>query len=122
MAFPAGMARTMVTDLTGTIPSRTRRIRIISNLKIYWDAVRIDQTPPVEGIRVEEVPLATASLAFLGYPKEIRLQPASDTVYSYSQRSLTGPYARAAGNYTRYGDVKKLLGAVDDKFAVFGTR
>ncbi len=121
MGFPAGLARTMVTDLTGKIPAGTRRIRIMSNLKIYWDAVRIDQTPPVEGIRVEEVPLATASLAFLGYPKEIRLQPATDTVYSYSQRSPTGPYARAAGNYTRYGDVKELLTAADDKFAVFGS-
>jgi tetratricopeptide (TPR) repeat protein len=121
MGFPAGLARTMVTDLTGKIPAGTRRIRIISNLKIYWDAVRIDQTPPVESIKVEEVPLATASLAFLGYPKEIRLQPASDTVYSYSHRSPTGPYARAAGNYTRYGDVKNLLGAADDQFAVFGS-
>jgi hypothetical protein len=121
MGFPAGLARTMVADLTGKIPAGTRRIRIISNLKIYWDAVRIDQTPPVEGIKVEEVPLTTASLAFLGYPKEIRLQPASDTVYSYSHRSPTGPYARAAGNYTRYGDVKNLLGAADDQFAVFGS-
>ena len=121
MGFPAGLARTMVADLTGKIPAGTRRIRIVSNLKIYWDAVRIDQTPPVEGIKVAEVPLATASLAFLGYPKEIRLQPASDTVYSYSHRSPTGPYARAAGNYTRYGDVKNLLGSADDQFAVFGS-
>jgi tetratricopeptide (TPR) repeat protein len=121
MGFPAGLARTMVADLTGKIPAGTRRIRIVSNLKIYWDAVRIDQTPPVDGIRVEEVPLATAALAFLGYPKEIRLQPATDTVYSYSQRSPTGPYARAAGNYTRYGDVKDLLSAADDKFVVFGS-
>ena len=121
MGFPAGLARTMVTDLTGKIPAGTRRIRIVSNLKIYWDRVRIDQTAESKNIRVSEVPLATAKLAFLGYPKEIRLQPASDTVYSYSHRSLTGPYARAAGNYTRYGDVKNLLKRSDDKFAVFGS-
>ena len=42
-------------------------------------------------------------------------------MYSYSHRSLTGPYARAAGNYTRYGDVKNLLGSADDQFAVFGS-
>jgi tetratricopeptide (TPR) repeat protein len=121
MGFPAGLARTMVADLTRKIPAGTKRIRIVSNLKIYWDAVRIDQTPRVDGIQVNEVPLATASLAFLGYPKEIRLQPASDTVYSYAHRSATGPYARAAGNYTRYGDVKTLLGSADDQFAVFGS-
>jgi tetratricopeptide (TPR) repeat protein len=121
MGFPAGLARTMVADLTGKLPAGTRRIRIVCNLKIYWDAVRIDQTPAVDGIKVQEVPLATASLAYLGYPKEIRLQPATDTVYSYTERSMSGPYAHAAGNYTRYGDVKNLLGSVDDKFAVFGS-
>jgi hypothetical protein len=121
MGFPAGLARTMVTDLTGKLPAGTRRIRIVSNLKIYWDRVRIDQTPAVHDVRVSEVPLATADLAFLGYPQEIRRNPASDTVYSYSDRSPTGPYAHAAGNYTRYGDVKDLLRRSDDKFAVFGT-
>lgn len=121
MGFPAGLARAMVTDLTGKIPPGTRRIRIVTNLKIYWDTVRIDQTPDVSDVRVNEVPLATAELAFLGYPKEIRLHPASDTVYSYTRRSPTGPYARAAGNYTRYGDVKDLLSAADDKFSVFGS-
>jgi len=121
MGFPAGLARTMVTDLTGKVPAGTRRIRIVSNLKIYWDRVRIDQTPEQKDVRVSEVPLATAELAFLGYPKEIRLHPASDTVYSYTHRSPSGPYARAAGNYTRYGDVKNLLIRSDDKFTVFSS-
>ncbi len=121
MGFPAGLARTMIIDLTGKLPTGTRRIRIVSNLKIYWDRVRIDQTPDEKDVRVSEVPLATAELAFLGYPKEIRLRPASDTMYSFSHRSLTGPYAHAAGNYTRYGDVKNLLTHSDDKFAVFSS-
>jgi tetratricopeptide (TPR) repeat protein len=121
MGFPAGLERTMVTELTGKLLAGTRRIRIVSNLKIYWDAIRIDQTPDTEQVHVYEVPLATASLAFLGYPREIRLQPASDTTYSYTQRSMTGPYARAAGNYTRFGDVRELLGAADDRFVVFGS-
>ncbi len=121
MGFPAGLARTMVTDLTGKIPAGARRIRIVSNLKIYWDSVRIDQTPEQKDVRISEVPLATAELAFLGYPKEIRLHPASDTVYSYTHRSSTGPYAHAAGNYTRYGDAKNLLSRSDDKFTVFSS-
>lgn len=121
MGFPAGLERTMVADLSGKLPPGTRRIRIVSNLKIYWDAVRIDQTPDAREIHTAEVPLAKASLEFLGYPREIRLAPASDTVYSFTDRSMTGPYARAEGNYTRYGDVLGLLGAVDDRFVVFGS-
>jgi Tfp pilus assembly protein PilF len=121
MGFPAGLARTMVADLTGKLPAGTRRIRIVNNLKIYWDAIRIDQTLEQKTSHVREVPLARASLDFLGFPKEIRLTPASDTVYSYAKRSKTGPYARAAGNYTRYGDMKSLLEAADDRFAIFSS-
>jgi len=121
MGFPAGLERTMVADLTGKLPAGTRRIRIVNNLKIYWDAIRIDQTPEQNTWRVTPVPLARASLDFLGFPKETRLTPASDTVYSYAKRSRTGPYVRAAGNYTRYGDVKSLLGAADDRFAIFSS-
>ena len=121
MGFPAGLERTMVSDLTGKLPQGTRRIRIVTNLKIYWDAIRIDQTLDNSQVRVSEVPLANAALAFLGYPKEIRLHPASDTTYSYSRRSMSGPYARAAGNYTRFGDVRALLDAADDRFVVFGS-
>ena len=121
MGFPAGLERTMVADLTGKIPPGTRRIRIVNNLKIYWDAIRIDQTPDARDLRVSEVPLTNASLDFLGFPREQRLSPASDTTYSYTHRSKTGPYARAAGNYTRYGDVRELLRASDDRFTVFGS-
>jgi tetratricopeptide (TPR) repeat protein len=121
MGFPAGLERTMTTDLTGKLPPGTRSIRIVNNLKIYWDAIRIDQTPDPQDIRVTEVPLADAALDFLGYPREIRLTPASDTTYSYAQRSMTGPYARAAGNYTRYGDVHDLLQKSDDRFVVFSS-
>jgi len=121
MGFPAGLERTMIADLTGKIPAGTRHIRIANNLKIYWDAIRIDQTPEQKKSRVTEVSLINASLDFLGFPKEIRLTPASDTVYSYSSRSKTGPYGRAAGNYTRYGDVKSLLRAADDRFVIFSS-
>jgi hypothetical protein len=121
MGFPAGLERTMIADLTGKIPVGTRRIRIVNNLKIYWDAIRIDQTSDALDMRVAQVPLLKAALDFVGYPREVRLTPASDTTYSYSHWSMTGPYAHAAGNYTRYGDVFDLLRASDDRFVVFGS-
>jgi tetratricopeptide (TPR) repeat protein len=121
MGFPAGLERTMVADLTGKLPAGTRRIRIVNNLKIYWDAIQVDQTPDLREVRVAQVPLAKAALDFVGYPRETRLKPASDTIYSYSHRSMTGPYVHAAGNYTRYGDVFDLLQASDDRFVVFGS-
>ena len=121
LGFPAGLARTMVGDLTGKLPPGTRRIRIVTNLRTYWDQVLIDDTPDSHSYRVWEAPLASAALDFLGYPREIAGNPRSDVVYSYSARSRTAPYARAAGNYTRYGDVRALLQAADDRFVVFAS-
>ncbi|HXM97245.1 MAG TPA: FG-GAP-like repeat-containing protein [Candidatus Dormibacteraeota bacterium] len=121
LGFPAGMERTMIAEMSGKIPAGTRRIRIWNNLEIYWDAVRIDQTPEVKDVRVSEVPLARAALDFFGFPRETKLKPASDVVYSFTHRSATGPYARAAGSYTRYGDVHDLLRAADNRFAVFSS-
>src|SRR5207247_3900794 len=93
LGFPAGLERTMVADLTGKLPAGTRRIRIVNNLKIYWDAIRIDQTAEVRDVRVAQVPLAKAALDFVGYRRETRLKPDSDTIYSHSHRSTTGLHA-----------------------------
>ena len=45
MGFPAGGPRTMTADLSGKLPRGTRRIRITTNLQIYWDSILIDRTP-----------------------------------------------------------------------------
>ena len=42
--FPAGLERTIVVDLTGKLPAGTRRIRLVTNLEIYWDQVLIDNS------------------------------------------------------------------------------
>jgi tetratricopeptide (TPR) repeat protein len=45
MGFPAGGPRTMTADLTGKLPRGTRKIRITTNLQVYWDSILIDRTP-----------------------------------------------------------------------------
>ncbi len=121
LGFPAGLARTMVADLTGRLPAGTKRVRILTNLKIYWDQILLDSTPDANLTRLSEVPLAAAALGFHGYPREVRGEPSSDIRYVYEEVSRTGPYARHAGNYTRYGDALELLGAADDRFVIFGS-
>lgn len=118
--FPAGLERTIVVDLTGKLQQGTRRIRIITNLQIYWDQVLIDQSTHAQ-TRTTEVPLASATLHFRGYPKQIDLASPGDLDYNYSMVSLTGPFQRERGNYTRMGDVTPLLRTVSDRFVIFGS-
>jgi hypothetical protein len=44
MGFPAGGPRTMTADLTRKLPKGTRKIRITTNLQIYWDSILVDRT------------------------------------------------------------------------------
>ncbi len=124
MGFPAGGARTMTADLTGKLPLGTRRIRMVTNLQIYWDDIlvsRTDQGHREDQSRVTAVPLARAELGFHGFPLKIEDQPPGNVKYIYEKTSATGPYTRPAGAYTRYGDVRPLLESLDDKFVVFGS-
>ena len=40
--------------------------------------------------------------------------------FDFHDAAATGPYARPAGLYTRYGDVAPLLDDADDRFAILG--
>jgi hypothetical protein len=118
--FPAGLRRTIVADLTRKLPRGTEKIRITTNLQIYWDQILIDHSPQTEA-RVSEVPLASAQLRFHGYPREIAHNEHGDISYVYEQVSATGPYTHQNGAYTRFGDVKKSIANSDDRFVIFGS-
>lgn len=123
MGFPAGLPRTIIVDLTGKLPQQTRRIRIRTNLQIYWDQILVDNGPKQpNGIKITELPLASATLGFRGYPRQVEgeIIP-GDLTYYYDQASTTGPFSQFRGSYTRYGDVTSLLQHVDDRFVIFGT-
>ncbi len=118
--FPAGLQRTIVIDLTGKLPAGAHRIRLMSNLEIYWDQVLIDQSSGAQA-RTTEVPLASATLHFRGYPRQIEGASPGDLDYDYDRISLTGPFQRERGSYTRLGDVTVLVRGIDDRFAIFGS-
>jgi hypothetical protein len=122
MGFPAGLPRDTVADLSGKLPVGSTRIRITTNLQIYWDRILFDTTDDGSAsTTVHEVPLRRASLAFHGYPRAIEGRTPGDLRYIYEDVSRSGPYAHEIGAYTRYGDVRDLLTRADDKFVVFGS-
>jgi hypothetical protein len=120
VGFPAGLERTIVVDLTGKLPAGARKIRLQTNLEIFWDQVLIDNSAEA-AVHTTEVPLAQATLHFRGYPKQIDLASDGDLDYDYDSVSLTGPFQRERGSYTRLGDVTALVNGIDDRFAIFGS-
>jgi hypothetical protein len=126
MGFPAGGPRTMTADLTGKLPIGTQKIRVTTNLQIYWDSILISRTPQAfrdetQSPRLTPVPLVHADLGYHGFPLKIEGSPPGNVQYIYEKASATGPYTRPIGTYTRYGDVLPLLTALDDQSVVFGS-
>jgi tetratricopeptide (TPR) repeat protein len=118
--FPAGLERTIVVDLTGKLPAGTRRIRLVTNLEIYWDQVLIDNHAEAQS-RTTEIPLTLATEHFRGYPKQIEGASPGELDYDYDLVSLTGPFQHQRGNYTHFGDVTALVKSIDDRYAIFGS-
>ena len=125
MGFPAGGPRTMTADLGGKLPPGTQKIRITTNLQIYWDNILVSRTSQhqdkTRSPRLTPLPLVRADLGFHGFPLKIEGSPLGNVQYVYEKVSAIGPYTRPAGTYTRYGDVLPLLTALDDKLVVFGS-
>jgi hypothetical protein len=87
MGFPAGGPRTMTADLTGKLPLGTQKIRITTNLQIYWDSILINRTPQevappsrrLLGRSAEgETPLQQARGRLSGQPAEPALSERSE--------------------------------------------
>jgi Flp pilus assembly protein TadD len=122
MGFPAGLPRSTVADLTGKLPKGSKRVRITTNLQIYWDQILVDDTPDQEtSVKVTPLSLAAAKLDFHGYPRMVEGRSPGDLKFIYEEVSPTGPFARPIGAYTRPGDVRDLLLDSDDRFVVFGS-
>ncbi len=120
VGFPAGLERTIVVNLTDKLPEGSRRIRLVSNLEIYWDQVLIDDHAEAEA-RTSEIPLSLATLHFRGYPTQIEGASPGDLNYDYDRVSISGPFQHQRGSYTRMGDVTALLKSIDDHFVIFGS-
>jgi hypothetical protein len=116
------LPRTIVVDLTGKLPEGARRIRITTNLQIYWDQVLVDNGPDEsKRARQTELPLAIAHLAFRGYPQQVDGETPGDLTYRYDRISATGPFQWQRGSYTHYGNVTLLLSKPDNHYVIFGS-
>jgi hypothetical protein len=118
--FPAGLPRTM----TLVLPPAARaagRFRLRHTMQIYWDQV-FAATDAAAGRRLAThvLPAVEARLRPLGYPREYSPDGGDPTRYDYHRLDRGTPFKNLAGDLTRFGDVRDLLAAGDDRFVIFG--
>ena len=118
IGFPAGKNKTVVVDLSNIFLSKERKVRIRTNMEIYWDYVFFAQDENMD-IDLTTMNPETADYHYRGfsrsYRKEGRYGP---HWFDYSDVSTGQKWRDLTGTYTRYGDVTELLQSADDKYII----
>ena len=120
MGMPAGKPKTIAVPLH--FLSSSRKLRIVTDLCVYWDEIFLSETAGPAQVRQTQVALLSADLRFRGF-SESRIDPSrkQPDTFLYNHVDTTSFWNPTPGLYTRYGDVRELIGEVDDRLAIMGS-
>jgi tetratricopeptide (TPR) repeat protein len=127
VGFPAGKNKTILIDLRQA--QGAGRLRLRTNLEIYWDSLQLGSrsTSPVKTTRIQA---AKADLRYRGFSATSDLPPKGGSYEresrgdapetpEYDRVVSTSPRWRdLTGYHTRFGDVRELIGQVDDRYVI----
>ena len=120
VGYPAGIRHTMTLEVTGKVLPTDRRVRIVTNMELYWDQMFLAPVRTQTTLPIQTIPVRSAKLRFLGYPREYSPDGKQPDLYDYSQVDRTVPWKTMRGAYTRYGEVTDLLDEPDDCYVIMG--
>ena len=120
LGFPAGRKKTLLFNLTDVFrPGTQHRVRIRTNLEIYWDKIEWAPGLPETSLKTVRLDPAVADLHYRGYSVMERPIAGGPELPDYNRIAGTKQRWRdLIGYYTRYGDVRELLQRIDDRYAI----
>ena len=118
IGIPVGRPQTVTVDLTGKFLSKSREIRIVTNMRILWDQILVDTSAAGFRVRMSRLDPALATLRWRGYSREVSSDGREPFGYDYESVSFASPWKVMPGRYTRAGDVRELLLKSDDMFVI----
>lgn len=118
IGISVGRPQTVVVDLTGKFLSDSREVRIVTNFKTYWDKIAVD-TSEQQQISTADLLPVRADLRERGFSRERSF--GGMIVPTYVEVLNDGRWKNFSGRFTRTGDVRELLGGIDDVFVISKT-
>lgn len=119
LSFPMGKKKFMITDLTGKFASDDYRLRIRTNMQIYWDFAFVSNSEPQADVVRTELAMTRADLHYRGFSRPYRLASRfGPHWFDYADVDTNQKWRDLIGKYTRFGDVLPLLRAPDDMMVV----
>jgi Flp pilus assembly protein TadD len=120
LGFPAGRKKICLFNLANVFrPGTPRRLRLRTNLEIFWDSIEWAKGLADSHLKTVRMSPAMADLHYRGYSVINKPNASSPEVPDYSQISASKQIWRdLIGYYTRFGDVRELLGKIDDRYVI----
>lgn len=119
IGFPQGKDKTVIADLSGKFLSGDHRIRILTNMEIYWDYIFFSSTCENAPLRTVYLDPVAADHHYRGFSRMYRKGGRNGPHwFDYSTVSYEPRWRDLTGNYTRYGDVRELLREKDDMYII----
>ncbi|MHC5100644.1 MAG: CRTAC1 family protein [Planctomycetota bacterium] len=118
VGYPAGINHMMTLDITGKLLPTDKRIRISTNMELYWDKIFLAEVLDHSQISATEAAVKNADFHFLGFPKEFSPDGRHPRLYDYDNIDRTVPWKTMTGHYTRFGEVDELLEEADDCYVI----
>jgi len=120
LGFPMGRDKIVIANLSGKfLTANDRRIRINTNMQIYWDQVFFTTGNTKAPVKMTDLVMTKATLGFRGYSASYRKGgPYGPEWFDYYHTTSGQKWRDLTGNYTRYGDVLPLLQQGDDKYII----
>lgn len=119
LGFPMGKDKTVIADLSGKFLSNDHRVKIKTNMEIYWDQIFFSNSNPNTPMEITKLNPDTAEIHYRGfsrsYKKGGRYGP---HWFDYYDVDKANKWRDLTGNYTRYGDVLSLLKESDNKYII----
>ncbi len=117
--FPMGKDKTVITDLSGKFLSEDHRIRIRTNMEIYWDQIFFAEDLPGAPAVKSVLDPSGADLHYRGFSEPFRKGSRyGPHWFDYSVVEKGPKWRDLTGNYTRFGDVLPLLSESDNKYII----
>ncbi|HYN23467.1 MAG TPA: FG-GAP-like repeat-containing protein [Pyrinomonadaceae bacterium] len=118
IGIPVGRPQSVTVDLTGKFLSSSREVRIVTNMRIYWDQIQVDTSSGNHPVQMTKLDPFVANLRWRGFSREFSPDGRQPLGYDYEDISFTSPWKVMTGHYTREGDVRELLLKSDDMFVI----
>jgi hypothetical protein len=117
--FPMGKNKNVIVNLDGIFLSADRRIKIVTNMDIYWDHIFFTNLVPGINPVTTVAKATTANLRYRGYSEGFRLgNRYGPHWFSYGKIVKEQRWRDLTGSYTRYGDVLPLLESPDNMYVI----